>query len=82
MSVYDFSAKLSNGENKNLAEANFCSSSKQRAQCGFTPQYKGLQEQIAGDLECELSNKSCLAADFARMNASPIYSHFKHRGNP
>jgi len=49
MSIYDFSAKLNSGENKNLADyrGKLLLIVNTASQCGFTPQYKGLQELYA-----------------------------------
>ena len=45
MSIYDFSAKLNNGEDRNLAgyKGKVLLIVNTASQCGFTPQYKGLQ---------------------------------------
>ncbi len=49
MSLYDFSAKLNNGEEKNLADykGTVLLIVNTASKCGFTPQYKGLQELYA-----------------------------------
>jgi glutathione peroxidase len=45
-SVFDFSAKLNNGEEKSLADyrGKVLLIVNTASQCGFTPQYKGLEE--------------------------------------
>jgi len=49
MSLYDFSAKLNNGEEKSLADykGTVLLIVNTASKCGFTPQYKGLQELYA-----------------------------------
>ena len=48
-SVFDFSAKLNNGDDKPLADyrGKVLLIVNTASQCGFTPQYKGLQELYA-----------------------------------
>lgn len=49
MSVYDYSAKLNDGNTKNLADysGRVLLIVNTASECGFTPQYKGLQELYA-----------------------------------
>jgi len=49
MSLYDFSAKLNNGEEKSLTDykGTVLLIVNTASKCGFTPQYKGLQELYA-----------------------------------
>jgi len=49
MSVYDFTAKLNNGTDQSLADykGKVLLIVNTASQCGFTPQYKGLQELYA-----------------------------------